>query len=638
MGSGDSRQIIVITGSQTDCLKHAEKITKKLDTLLLKDQKKSHTFLGQEFDAVIFDCHEGFDPNAFGAITGTIRGGGYLLLLKPENSLNDSLFLNRFWSILSKTKHLQIIANSENKVFSAIPSRKNIGSADQDDAIEEIIHVVKGHRRRPLIITADRGRGKSASLGIAAAKLFNEGYKNIIICAPSKKTAAIIFKHALENSPECDLAFYSPDDLQQQKPKADLILIDEAAAIPVSLLTSLLKHYSRIVFASTQHGYEGSGRGFSISFKKSLDKVTPEWTKCELSTPIRWNKNDTLEAFVFDALLLNAKPIDVETIKTSGLSDFEYSQINKTELLKNNSKLSQLFGLLVSAHYQTKPSDLMRMLDDKLISIHVLETQGQIISVALLAKEGNIDPKTAIDIFEGTRRLQGHLVAQSLAANAGISNAPCLKGERIIRVAIHPELQQQGYGSELLNQIIKKSNTDYISTSFGASIGLLYFWQKLAFTPVYLGMKRDASSGTHSIVMLRVKTKAGENLLTQAQERFTKHFPLLLSEPFRNLEADLALALHTPQKLPHNDRDTTELKAFAHKQRGYENTIYPIWKIVRGKLSTASNLNKDEKRILIYKILQKKSWQEIVEKMNDNITGKKDSLLLLRKAVSKLLD
>ena len=640
LSRSQNRRLIVISGNQSDCLEYAIKITTNLDCLLLAEQKKAHTYLGQEFDAVIYDCHpnpqqkNGFDPNAFGAITGTIRGNGYLILLKPKDDASNSLFLKRFWRIVDNTKHQLIDSSSTTTVALETSQQIKIETNDQNNAVVKIIHVVKGHRRRPLVITADRGRGKSAALGIAAAKLFGEGYKNIIVCAPSKKTAAIIFKHALAISPEGRLTFYSPDELQKNKPVADLVLIDEAAAIPVALLASFLKHYSRIVFATTQHGYEGSGRGFSISFKKVLDNIAPEWVNCELKTPIRWGENDNLENFVFESLLLNAEPSVIDKIEPSQCKIVE---LDKAELIKNTTMLSELFGLLVSAHYQTKPSDLMQLLDDDFLSIHVTQFEHKIIAVSLLIQEGGIDFNTTIDIFEGTRRLQGHLVAQSLAANVGIEKAPCLHGERIIRIAVHPDFQLQGFGSALLKSLIQRSKADYLSTSFGASTELLQFWRQLEFTPVYLGMKRDVSSGTHSVVMLFANNESGKKLVKEGERSFARSFPLLLSEPFSELETGIVLALLSPQNDLQGDDEKIMLKAFSEEKRGYENTLYPLWNLVCSKLFKDSPLKKVEQQIIVKKVLQRRSWKIIAEEMGDEVKGKKDALTLLRQAIGKLL-
>ncbi|WP_299876337.1 tRNA(Met) cytidine acetyltransferase TmcA [uncultured Cocleimonas sp.] len=655
----EDRHLIVISGELNDCLEAAKKLTENLDSIELDDPKKANTLLGQEFDAVIFHSHECFDPNAFGAIAGTIRCGGYLLLLKPENYSEDSLFLKRFDRLLDASNNVVFIKTKET-ALTVLPKPNNVktskesysdiyASLEQKQAVEAIIHVVKGHRRRPLVLSSDRGRGKSTALGIAAAVLIEQGYEKIIVCAPSKKIAAMVFQHASRLNPDAlnhgNICFFSPDDLQRQKPTADLILVDEAAAIPVSILTALLTNYSRIVFASTHHGYEGSGRGFSINFKKVLDKQTPGWNSYHLNTPIRWNENDSLEQFTFDTLLLDAEPSELpQNINENlELSQCEFSTISKNDLLKDEVKLKAFFGLLVGAHYQTKPSDLMHLLDDNETTLYCLEHENTIIAVALIIREGKIDQSLSADIFTGKRRIKGHLVAQSLSVNVGIESATKLSGDRISRIAVNPELQNQGIGSFFLTQLVESSSADYVSTSFGATSHLLKFWQLLGFSSVYLGMKRDASSGTHSVVMLNAKSPDGNKLVKQAQTNFSQNYPHLLSDPLRDLEPELAFSL-LPQFIDQLGHPPTfeafsikQLEGFAYCLRGYENNLGLIWKLVLSKLPENQSLTPTERNILIIKVLQKNCWQDVTQKMSGEISGKKEAISLLRVAVGKLL-
>ncbi len=630
------RKIILIEGEFHASLSASQQLCKNLNTLVLQEPKKAHQYLGQEFDAVIFNAHNRFDPNAFGAVSGTIRASGYLLLLKPpqwqQNKLGKSLFLSRFDQILTQFEHQKILAK-ETLTLQALPSlpaHKTTTTEDQQRAIQAIIKVVKGHRRRPLIISANRGRGKSAALGIAARQLYEQdkqACKRIIVCAPSKKTAAIIFNFAGNN---CPLEFYSPNDLQRQKPDANLVLIDEAAAIPVSILSTLVKHYSRIVFSTTQHGYEGSGRGFTLSFKKILNRVAPEWRECHLNTPIRWQDNDQLEDFIFQALLLNAEAAKINNIGSASIKTCQFQKIDKQTLIHNNTLLQETFGLLIDAHYQTKPSDFLQLLDDDAIQIYALSYKTHIIAVCLLVKEGGLDEKLADEVFSGTRRIKGHLVAQSLAANIGIAHAPCLSGQRIMRIAVHPELQGQGLGSQLLNSIIKKVNTDYFSSSFGATEALVNFWKKCHFVPVYLSMKRDTSSGKHSVIMLNAQKKTATLMQEKACQYFAESFPHLLSDPFKTLEHSLILTLIKQQyRIQLSCNEIRILHAFAYQNRGYENSFLPIWKLVINTLNKVQ-LSNDEERVLINKVLQKKSWEEITKSKNK-------ALKLLRNAVSSLL-
>ena len=640
----NDRHILVITGKYDDCLRYAKSITRALDSIEITDTKQAQNFLGQETDAVIYSLHESFNPNAFGAITGTILGGGFLILLRPAQLNKDSLFLTRFNQSLENSDNTYFLDVKKHAELSlAKPPKNNISNGfattDQESAVAAIINVVKGHRRRPLLLTSDRGRGKSAALGLAAAALAKQGIDNIIICAPSKKMAEMVFKHAgIDSQKQSNLTFYSPDELNQQQPSADLVLIDEAAAIPLPLLSNFLKYYSRIVFASTQHGYEGCGRGFAVNFRKVLNTKTPQWKSCELKMPVRWQKNDTLEAFTFDALLLDSDVPEKPPSKSIKSEDCILNKIDKQELLSNNDKLKQLFGLLVSAHYQTKPSDLMQILDDENMMVFTLEADKTIVAVSLAIREGNIEQELIDDIFAGKRRLQGHLVAQALSSSIGIKDAPKLSGERISRIAVHPQLQNHGLGSFMLNSLFERSDADYLSTCYGATEPLINFWKKNNFKSIHLGIKRDASSGSHSVTMLKAKTEKGKDLCRKSEHIFDRNFSHLLVESFKNLETKIIRCLLPNSNYSELSKlDVERLESFAKGHRGYENSIYLISNLISQTLKKDNSLNKQEQKIVIKKVLQKQSWDTIKTNMHSDISGKKEALVLLRSAISKLL-
>jgi tRNA(Met) cytidine acetyltransferase len=402
------------------------------------------------------------------------------------------------------------------------------------------------------------------------------------------------------------------------------------------------------VIATTLHGYEGSGRGFTHKFFKRLDALAPGWKHCQLQTPIRYPQNDPLENFIFKSLLLNAEPVRVDQTEELSFQDCKTKLIDKAELIKDESLLISIFGLLVNAHYQTKPSDLKLMLDDNSLSIYCLLTpQQQVVGVALMIREGGIETDLASQIYQGKRRVKGHLVAQALAANAGIEFSPCLMGERVSRLAIHPQLQNKGFGSylltttsELITRCERNIRTDYISTSYGATTELINFWKKQDFKSVYLGMKRDASSGMNSVIMLKAVSDKGNKLVETAQLRFSKNYIQLLSEPFRDLNSELALSLLldiNTNNLPElTEAEKLELEAFAYHQRGYENTLYPIYNFVTKVLNKGqSKLSKIENNLLIVKILQKHSWGETKNKVG--LAGKKQALQIVRQAIAKLI-
>ena len=105
------------------------------------------------------------------------------------------------------------------------------------------------------------------------------------------------------------LSFQDVDALAYGQATFDVIMIDEAAQIPVPVLQRIVRRHSgtHFIFATTTRGYEGSGRGFTLRFVEWLRNLDPTLHEEDLTEPIRWSSCDPLERMVYDALLLDAQ-------------------------------------------------------------------------------------------------------------------------------------------------------------------------------------------------------------------------------------------------------------------------------------------------------------------------------------------
>jgi len=151
------------------------------------------SLLGQDVELLFLNMLDGFDANMFAAAEGSVSGGGIIVLLLSDKVIATDLFYQYITKQLALhefpiwQQHQSLPAVQS----SAIPAVSNkLDLAEQKQAIQHIIKTVTGHRRRPLVLTANRGRGKSAALGIAAATLINKGLNKILVCAPSKQSVS----------------------------------------------------------------------------------------------------------------------------------------------------------------------------------------------------------------------------------------------------------------------------------------------------------------------------------------------------------------------------------------------------------------------------------------------------------------
>lgn len=621
------------------------------------NSKQALQQLGTNNQLIIFDGQNSFSADAFGALIGTLQAGGWMLVLLPAD-LPDSPWLRRFLKMAEAYPTVKHVHQGET-LLDIVLSRPAISETatptnQQAHAIDAVLHVVSGHRRRPLVISSDRGRGKTALLGMAAAALLKHGKTRILITAPAIANIQPLLEHAAMALPgaqryqnslhwqQAQIQFIAPDALIAAKPSGDLLIVDEAAAIPVPMLETILQTYSRLVFSTTEHGYEGTGRGFAVRFKKTLDRLTPDWRSVTLTQPIRWAVDDELEQFSFDALFLNAEPVSEARISSVSLAKATFAVLNKQQLAEDESLLRQVYGLMVLAHYRTRPSDLQMLLDRDDISVMVIQAQGQVIASAWLANEQLMEDNLAQHVFDGQRRLKGQLLPQTLLAHSGVMEAGGCRYQRIIRIAVHQVIQGQGLGSRLLKCIYTyfSGHCDVIGASFALDRDLLNFWLNNDYLPVRVGQQVDEVSGQRAGILLLAISKAGESVITKAQQIWQRDWPFLLLQAQRDLDHELVILLSRTLPTGNTVIEAHELHAiqcFARQQRDFASTEPLLWRWLQTKLLSGqlTGLAKNHQALLVKKIIQGQSFSQVARALP--LPGRKMIIEQLRHAVDALL-
>ncbi len=341
---------------------------------------------------------------------------------------------------------------------------------------------------------------------------------------------------------------------------------------------------------------------------------------------------------MFRALLLEAEPAPVT--KPAGEAVVECC--DRDRLATDEQTLSELYGLLVQAHYRTRPYDLRHLLDGPNLSIWLMRREGHVVVVAVTALVGGFDVATAEAIRAGTRRPHGHLLPESLAAHLGFVQAPRMSHLRVLRIAVHPQFQGRGLGSRLLGTLLERmeEGIDLIGASFGATVPLLRFWYRAGFVPVRLSSHRSAVSGSHSALLLRACTARGGELLEAARSRFLDHFPVLLSDPLRGLEPELAQALLAgagPISAGLDERDREALHCFSHHHRVFEESLAPLRRLACRLLADeaqSARLDPVARLLLVCRVLQGRSWEECARLAG--LAGRREVIEALRMALRPL--
>ncbi|MGC8543683.1 MAG: tRNA(Met) cytidine acetyltransferase TmcA, partial [Vulcanisaeta sp.] len=520
--------------------------------------KDTDELLGTTVDFAVLDLMNDLKPNDVGRLGGIVKGGGiYVFMLPPLDEWVKRLtkfqqnllvpqygpehvrqFLKvRFWNKLMSMSKALIINADHGEIIKEpllgnaqpwkpkpieLPERMKFSKViyelaktqDQVEALkamEVLMERPPKGKRVNVVLIADRGRGKSAIIGLALAALAHrlrrvKGRARFAVTAMNASNVSTLMEFVIKGLKALNydvsidkwgndvtsvrvgvsifIDYIRPYDMLSEEGR-DIVVVDEAAMIPLPVLYGIHERFSRVIYASTIHGYEGAGRGFSLRFLKYLheDRDT-KVIEYELKEPIRYAPNDPVEQWLFDTLLLDAEPAKVtnEDYELINRREFDYLVPNLKEFfLSNEEQLRQFFGIYVQAHYRNEPDDLGMMMDAPHHFIRALSLRnGKIVVSVELAEEGGINDEL-IDLVVRGLKLPGNIIPDRLIKYWGLAEFAKLRGWRIIRIATHPELQDRGLGTEMLKLIEEEARSkgiDWVGVGFGVNAKLLNFWIK----------------------------------------------------------------------------------------------------------------------------------------------------------------
>lgn len=516
----------------------------------------SRDFLGTETDLLIIDAWQHQQLNEWVAAVDCIKAGAVLLLLCPPLADWSGRFSSRLGQQLLADQTVSLIQQGLPARFAEFEKttdqtwRQALPSPDQRRCIAAIIRCANGRNKRPLVIRADRGRGKTSALGLAAAELIRQG-KRVIITALHREAVATAFARvgeALSSASAVDdgledaagrLVFMPVQQLLDEPVACDLLLVDEAAMLSVALLQQLLEYYPRVVFATTVHGYEGSGRGFDIRFRAVLDRLRPQWRRAYLAQPIRWSRSDPLELSLRALFLLDTCSVEkTDSDPPQFAAPLSVEVIASEQLLVDEGLLRQVFALLVDAHYQTTPQDLQQLLDLPQTLV-VARAGADVVGVCQCFPEGQLAEALIEPVIAAKRRPPGNLVAQRLALRYAEAEFLRSSSLRVSRIAVDGRWRRRGIGRALLTKLelqALRQGVGFLSCSFAVEPGVLQFWQRQGFSSLYLGSRRDASSGSHSLIVVKALKEQWRSRHQDLAAIFQRDLPLQVVD-YPGLEA-----------------------------------------------------------------------------------------------------
>lgn len=603
------------------------------------------TRLGQAFDVVVLAGHRSLDADTLGQAHGLVFGGGALVLRLGLEAVADprlAVFPYRAADVGRRfAVHVErVLSDSASPIPSALgpADRETAGTSEQAELVARLICSWTRAVPTRSAIVADRGRGKSSALGLALRGFAEHATGELIVTAGSEAAVAELLRFAGDSARFVPLL----ELLGEPVVSSDraVIVVDEAAQVPVPMLQRLVLAHAdaHLAFASTTHGYEGTGRGFSLRFMQWLEQQGPV-ERLELRQPIRWSAGDPLERAVFDALLLDAEPAAIDP--AADPRNTSVAILDRDALIHDLPRLRELFGLLVHAHYRTTPGDLHRLLDAPNLQLHAALLEGHIVGACVVAQEGELPTELITAAHAGQTRLRAHALADVLVAHLGHAEAGALRMRRSVRLAVHPALRRHGIARRLVEHVHASHEVDLFGTLFGATPELIELRRRLGYQLVRVSASRGTRTGEPSIMMIKPITEPARRLVAELRIELARELDtqlaLLQADDGLTLDPRLieALRAELPTVAPYSASERRALAlAYAHGPRTFES----VASAVRGWLQSVdlAALPPQLRAIVEARALQLHGWHRITRDTNSaSVTA---TMRAMRRAARLLVD
>jgi len=689
----------------------ASKITEEIKGISFQDYSYSDVekLLGSTCDLLILDVTRQMRPNDIGILIELVRGGGLILMVGPSYKNVDSWNTKFHETMLIEDKET-IQKIFEKRIFAKTLNRDNVIYIDEDSFIKgnvisniqerqitesfgevipkeiyqqcltndqtRVLKVFEWFNTKDfasILIKSNRGRGKSAILGLGTAGILaiNERIRKIIVTAPALENIQTFFQFLIKglellnisykkisvesgliksvNTTNCNIIYKNAKFMITSKRDADLWIVDEAASIPIPFLIFLSRKYKKCIFSSTVHGYEGTGRSFAVRFLSRLRKYYGKrLIEIEMKEPIRYAANDPIENWLYDILLLDAETAVIENPRDIFADKCVYEKVEKENLfLKEEYKLRQIVGLYILTHYRNRPDDIALLADSPKHYIRAGFYGDKVVGALHMCYEGGLKEEN-IDELKDVEKVKGHLIPSVVVRYyPHLKRFAKLKGTRIFRIAVHPKLWRKGIGSWLLKNVEEESkNLDWIGSSFGATGELLRFWLiRNNYVPIFIGPRRNPVSGEYSVAVMKPFSHKAMEYLEELNREFRIRFIESLHDSYYDVPSEITwLLLHrtfgkykTEPKFTGSQR--FRLENYLKDLLLYEAAADAIKALVKAHFLTTleerAKLSEQEEKLIIMKVLQGRPWEVVSKILKIKI---KDLIPLMKDITRKLYE